>query len=152
MHTPHTFRYILNISRDSEPQNDTVIFNLLPDEFRDRSNLSNPRTRDFVWIVDDVAPTFDVICDAFSNVTESDVRFVLRNSKSFYYPESMVTLTEQDLIYDRDRLQLVELTYRSNPDGTGHDGSDENMTRTLVFESVVYTAKFRTSYQLVPFT
>lgn len=152
MHTTHTCRYILNISRDRDPQNDSVIFNLLPDEFRDRSNLSNPRTRDFVWIVDDVAPTFDVICDAFSNVTESDVRFVLRNSKSFYYPESMVTLTEQDLIYDRDRLQLVELTYRSNPDGTGHDGSDKNMTRTLVFESVVYTAKFRTSYQLVPFT
>ena len=125
--------YILNVSSVGRPENDTIVFNLLPDELRDLSNLSNSRTQDFVWIFDDIPPTIDVTCDAFSASKENVVTFTVRNSRHSKQPESIVTLTEENLDYDRERLVLVDLVLLENV-------------------SSVYLATFNTSYQLVPFT
>ena len=46
--------YVLNVSSAGVTETETIAFNLLPDELRDLSNLSNSRSRDFVWIYDDV--------------------------------------------------------------------------------------------------
>ena len=142
--------YILNVSSAALTATETIVFNLLSDELRDLSNLSNSRSQDFVWIFDDVPPTFDVTCDAFATSAENVVTFVLRNSKISKHPESIVTLTEQDLVYDRESLELVDLISPSeNILSTMMNGTNgENLTTN----KVVYLATFNTSYQLVPFT
>jgi len=127
------FTYILNVSSHGVTENETIVFHLLPDELRDLSNLSNSRTQDFVWIFDDTPPTIDVTCDAFSASKENVVTFTVRNSGHSKHPESIVTLTEENLDYDRERLVLVDLVLLENV-------------------SSVYLATFNTSYQLVPFT
>ena len=64
---------------------------------------------------------------------ENVVTFTVRNSRHSKQPESIVTLTEENLDYDRERLMLVDLVLLENV-------------------SSVYLATFNTSYQLVPFT